>query len=115
MINILPNNKKQCCGCSACEQVCPQHCISIQEDNEGFLYPVVDRERCVECGLCEKVCPVVQNKEKETCNVTVYPKTIGGWHKDDNVRLESSSGGAFSLFAKYVLEREGVVFGCTLD
>ena len=53
MIDI--KDKKECCGCSACIQKCPKQCISLQEDNEGFLYPLVDKENCIDCGLCEKV------------------------------------------------------------
>lgn len=39
MINIL--DKQDCCGCSACIQVCPKQCITMLEDKEGFLYPQV--------------------------------------------------------------------------
>ena len=40
MINI--EDKKQCCGCSACVQRCPKQCIVMKEDEEGFLYPFDD-------------------------------------------------------------------------
>lgn len=33
---------KKCCGCNSCAQSCPKQCISMSEDNEGFLYPSVD-------------------------------------------------------------------------
>ena len=55
---ITISNKQNCYGCSACSNICPQRCIDMTSDNEGFLYPVVDIEKCTECGLCEKVCPV---------------------------------------------------------
>lgn len=57
MINI--KDKRDCCGCRACVQVCPKQCISMSSDNEGFLYPKVDNSICVDCGLCEKVCPII--------------------------------------------------------
>ena len=41
MIEI--KDKKDCCGCWACENACPKHCISMVEDKEGFRYPQVDR------------------------------------------------------------------------
>ena len=62
MINI--EDKKECCGCSACVQRCPKQCIVMKEDEEGFLYPVVDKEVCIDCGLCEQVCPVLRQREE---------------------------------------------------
>lgn len=55
---ILFTNKDECCGCSACCQICPQSAITMSEDEEGFDYPVIDQDRCVRCGLCLRVCPV---------------------------------------------------------
>ena len=46
-----------CVGCGVCVSVCPQRCISMEENKEGFLYPVIDIEKCINCGLCEKKCP----------------------------------------------------------
>ncbi len=55
---ILFTNKDECCGCSACCEICPQSAITMSEDEEGFDYPVIDQDRCVRCGLCLRVCPV---------------------------------------------------------
>ena len=41
MIEI--KDKHNCCGCAACIQRCPKQCISLEEDNEGFLYPNVNK------------------------------------------------------------------------
>lgn len=46
----------ECCGCSACEAICPKQAICMEPDEEGFLYPVVDLQKCVECYQCERVC-----------------------------------------------------------
>lgn len=51
-------NKKECCGCTACQHVCPRGSIIMKEDEEGFLYPVIDEKKCIHCYKCEKVCPV---------------------------------------------------------
>ena len=40
MINII--DKHNCCGCGACVKRCPKQCITMHEDNEGFLYPHVE-------------------------------------------------------------------------
>lgn len=63
MIKI--QDKRDCCGCAACAQRCPKHCISMKEDCEGFLYPVVDESICIGCGVCEKVCPIINRLEKQ--------------------------------------------------
>lgn len=113
MIQI--EQKKDCCGCSACAEKCPQQCIQMKEDKEGFLYPSIQQELCIDCGLCEKVCPILQkpilfHEDKEK-----IPLTIGGWHKDDSIRSDSSSGGAFSLFANYILGEGGIIYGAAMD
>ena len=45
--NILESGfdaKSQCCGCGACVQVCSKNAIKMQEDDEGFLYPMVEAD-----------------------------------------------------------------------
>lgn len=99
-------SKSDCCGCSACVQRCPKQCISMQEDEEGFLYPQIDLTQCINCGLCEKVCPVInQNEQREP--LAVYAAK----NQSDNVRLQSSSGGIFTLLAESIIAKGGVVFG----
>ena len=58
MDNILTNGIESCCGCSACVNVCPRQCISMEQNDEGFLAPQIDEESCVHCGACIKHCPV---------------------------------------------------------
>lgn len=57
-ISILYDRKEDCCGCTACYAICPKNAISMEADEEGFLYPVIDEEKCVRCGSCLKVCPI---------------------------------------------------------
>lgn len=59
---VLYENKKDCCGCWGCYNICPKSAIEMIEDNEGFKYPHIRNELCVECGLCQKVCPVKTSK-----------------------------------------------------
>ena len=108
MIDI--KEKKDCCGCGACVQRCPKSCISMREDNEGFLYPEVNKEICIDCGLCEKVCPVI-NQSEERKPMAVYAAK----HKDERIRLASSSGGVFTAIAESVIDEGGVVFGARFD
>lgn len=104
MITII--DKHNCCGCSACAQRCPKQCITMQEDEEGFLYPQVDTATCVDCGLCEKVCPIFATKQSHE-----PLKVFAATNPDENVRKESSSGGIFSMLAEGIIRERGVVFG----
>ena len=61
MIEI--KDKKDCCGCYACYNICPKQCITMKMDKEGFWYPNIDKNRCIDCNLCENVCPII-NKPK---------------------------------------------------
>lgn len=107
---ITITDKSQCCGCSACAQRCPKQCISMQMDNEGFLYPQVDSSKCVDCHLCEKVCPVINQYDART-PLNVYAAK----NYDDEVRHQSSSGGIFTLLAEQTIKDDGVVFGACWD
>ena len=83
----------------------------MDEDDEGFRYPRVDMQTCIDCGLCEKVCPII-NAQPET------PKPQRAYllqHKDERILSESTSGGAFTAIATYVIEQGGVVFGACYD
>ena len=53
---VLFKEKDDCCDCTACYSICPAHAISMQPDEEGFLYPVIDSQKCVRCYRCTTVC-----------------------------------------------------------
>lgn len=108
MIGIT--HKQDCCGCHACASVCARQCITMQEDNEGFLYPVVDASICIDCGLCEKVCPVI-NQDAPRKPLKVYAAK----NRNEEVRRQSSSGGIFTPLAESVIRDGGVVFGAKFD
>lgn len=107
---ILFEHKKQCCGCTACRNVCPVSAISLEEDKEGFLYPAINGELCIECGKCIEVCPFKDYK-KQQFETKVYAVK----HKDENVLYSSSSGGAFTAISDYILKNGGVIYGASFD
>lgn len=109
-INI--EDKSKCCGCRACEQICPIDVIQMEEDTEGFIYPKVG-EKCIECKLCEKVCPLL-NDNKELDEKFVQ-KVYGAYIKDEEILLNSSSGGIFTVLAEIVLKQCGGVFGAAYN
>jgi ferredoxin len=109
MIQI--EDKKNCCGCGACMNICPRQCTTMCADKEGFLYPIVDTTNCVQCGWCEKVCPVLQVEQEKPFEQEAYIVQI----MNEQIRRESTSGGAFTAIAQYVIEKGGVVYGAAYD
>ena len=74
---VLFDDKKDCCGCGACMNVCPKNAIRMAEDEVGFVYPEIDQNLCIGCGACKKACgyqmqPMMQKSE------AVYPDCDGG-------------------------------------
>ena len=112
-LNII--EKKRCSGCTACVAVCPKQCITMQADEEGFLYPVVNTTRCIQCSKCVKVCPYTDSEftnkpEKEELSVC-----YAAYNKNEEIRYKSASGGMFRVFADQIIAEGGVVFGATFD
>lgn len=103
---MIALDREDCVGCHACVNSCPQKCISMENDEEGFWYPTVDRGRCTECTLCIKACPIINR-----ITVQNKPLAYACINTDEDIRLRSSSGGVFTLIAEQVIESGGVVFG----
>lgn len=102
--------QQDCCGCSACVDICGNNAIELETDSEGFWYPRVKQELCSDCGLCEQVCPqlhVADLKEGQREDPVVY----AAYHKDHALRRESTSGGLFSALANEMYDRGGYVGG----
>ena len=46
-----------CWACNLCKNICPEHAIAIEHDEEAKEYAVVHSPwLCVSCGLCQVVC-----------------------------------------------------------
>lgn len=99
---------KNCTACGACAQVCPASCIGLLEDVDGFIYPVLDDKKCIECNLCVNSChlnyPQAFCKDEQHAYAAVINSSL-----DLN---RSTSGGAFTAIARYILNKNGVVYGC---
>ena len=100
----------RCTGCTACASGCPRDAITMERDREGFAYPTVDLDKCVHCGRCTAVCPLLHEREPKP-----LPAVFAAWNRDESIRKDSTSGGAFTALADYVLEGGGVVFGAAFD
>lgn len=112
MIEI--KRKEDCCGCSACANVCGAGAIALFKDEEGFVYPRVDQSICTDCGLCEKVCPIINRKGQDLEKPRVK-SLFAGWLADQANLRRSASGGAFWALARQMIADGGVVFGAVYD
>jgi coenzyme F420-reducing hydrogenase beta subunit len=111
--HIIIEDKKKCMGCTACLNICPKSCISMVQDDEGFLYPKVDVKECIQCGGCKKICPIKEEKieDKSLDDVEVFACVS----KNKDILMESSSGGVFTHLANVIIDNVGVVFGAAYD
>lgn len=106
MINIT--DKSQCCGCNACGDICTHEAITFKIDIEGFWYPEVKKELCTNCGLCEIVCPIFSPSMFERYSESLV---YAAYHNQENIRIDSTSGGMFSALAQEVYSHGGYVGG----
>lgn len=109
----LFKSKNQCCGCTACEVICPKNAIKMEADIEGFLYPNIDNNKCIECRLCERICAF--NEHYDIDDLLEKPIAYAVKHKNESERLSSRSGGMFIALSDYILARDGVIYGAAFD
>lgn len=103
---------QKCCGCAACMNICPASAITMQENNDGFLFPLIDDNKCKRCNLCVNICPVqVDNIKKDLSDSTAYAVQ----NNNEKVRSVSSSGGVFSLLAENIINQGGIVSGAEFE
>lgn len=107
------NSKYDCCGCTACASICKYNAITMETDEEGFLYPLINSERCTDCGICEKVCPIIHYDTLKDTPQT--PLVIALHNNNEEIWESSSSGGAFAEFVSHTIQSNGIVFGAVFD
>lgn len=107
---IIKISESDCYGCGSCFNKCPQNAITMEYNDEGFLFPQINEQKCINCGLCLKACPI-ENFQKRN---TKEPDCFAVW-ANDNLRMKSSSGGMFSLLANYFLEMGGYICGAAFS
>lgn len=102
-----------CCGCGACQEICPQKAIAIKKDNSGFYQSFVDNTKCVGCGVCRKVCAFYGDKGESISQTTDL--LYGAKSSSQEVLKLSSSGGIAYELSKYLMNEGYDVFGCAYD
>lgn len=101
-----------CCGCTACYNICPKKAIQMIPDSEGFSYPKVNDLLCVSCGLCEQVCPIIH---KPSISET-YVDCVVAQNNSKEVLKNCTSGGFIDALYRYILEeQEGYAVGVAFD
>ena len=101
--------RENCYGCFACFNICPKNAISVLPDKYGFLYPKIDSKKCINCGLCKKVCI------NKNLNLNVPMECSVAVSNDDKLLLQSSSGAIFAALAIEILNKNGTVYGCSME
>ena len=109
IISIIDN--KQCYGCEACYNTCQFNAITMKKVEDGFRYPVVDKDKCIECVGCSKNCPAIPGNMSVIKDNKYKQRVYSVRLKDTGVRKISSSGGAFTAISDKVLEQHGCVVG----
>ena len=104
---IKIEKSSDCCGCGACVNACPKSAISMKEDEAGFIYPSVNETLCVKCGKCVSVCTFTSKQSGAHGEPEVYAAV----NSNEEILMESSSGGIFSVLAETVIDKGGCVFG----
>lgn len=101
-------SEEDCTGCSSCMNICNQKAITMRENTIGHLLPYIEESLCVDCGLCRKICPSL--KQKGFFNP--INKVYAAWAKDNKEHQTSTSGGVSAVFANFIIEKDGIVYGC---
>ncbi len=98
---------EHCTGCQACRVACPKNAITMQENEKGNIYPVVDEQQCINCNKCANVCPELSPLTFNAKQEKVYAM----WVNHTKNRKYSTSGGASYIMAKTIIERGGYLCG----
>ena len=99
---LLTGDKFSCYGCYACKEACPKDAIIMTKDQEGFVYPKIDKEKCISCNICEQKCIYNNNIFIQKCEN--FPQVYAVVNKDEKIKMNSASGGVFPVFAKYIIK-----------
>lgn len=110
MLEIF-KDKKDCTGCTACEESCPVKAITMQPSETGHLYPAIDAEKCIGCGNCMQV----HERRVSVAGIEEKQPVIAYGAKEKETNTASASGGIAGLLAADTVENRGVVYGAVFN
>lgn len=105
----LAARKASCAGCGLCAAVCPKQAISMEPDEEGFLYPVIDYKKCIGCGRCLQCCSF------EKPDTAAPQAAYAAFGCPESLVKDSASGGVFATLAHACVAGGGMVAGAVMD
>ena len=97
-----------CTGCGICQYVCKTQAISLTRDYGGFVKSFIDADKCVGCNMCFKACPSINTPEK------LMPENVLAFKAENEIRKNSTSGGAATAIATEIINMGGAVYGASL-
>ena len=107
MKRVLLAGENKCTFCGACRSACPTDAIlPVHVEGQGPAAGI-DEERCINCGRCRAVCPQLKARLPQRAT---EPPCYAAMAQDD-VRMQSSSGGIFALAAQEIWRLGGGVCG----
>jgi len=106
----LNDTVEECCGCSACMDICPQNAITMKEDKWGYIYPHIDEHICTNCGACINICAYKKSNTGKESFIGYAAVSA-----DEEILLHSASGGIFYSIAYEFVKNGGIVYGCMMD
>jgi len=98
-----------CIGCYACRYACDNDAISLHMDERGFRTARISPSRCNGCGNCAQACPQISGQPEGKAMAACYAVKA-----EPSVLAASSSGGAFTLISRWMLDRGGSVCGVAM-
>lgn len=102
-------DKCECSGCRACENICPQKCIKINEAGKKRFIRIKGGA-CKECGLCDMVCP---HKNNECISSPILG--MNAWIKNRRLLRKASSGGIATAIYQCCLQNGFECIGVSFD
>lgn len=121
VVDLIVKND-YCIGCGVCAGVCPSNNLHMDWSDKGELIPKLNDSCKDNCSICLDICPfnnhpinqddIAKSLYANIPNIS-YNEYAGyclncyvGFHKDEEKRIKSASGGLASLFLSSLLEEK---------
>ena len=106
----LVRTASECFGCGACVTVCGVNAIRMEENEDGFFYPVINERLCVDCGRCAALC-----RQQSSFASIEAVQAYAAFGRDESLVNNSASGGIFASLANSHLQHEGRIAGAVMQ